>query len=137
MLLSFHTLTAFSLRVTLVAALVAATACAPAVREPAPAPEPALPPLTGDIPKQFPVQLYQPQSQPAAGKVLKINSALSDLRILVYRGGELARFGHNHVVSSDDLQGFVLHADDMQASRFDLFLPLDRLIVDDPAIRAE
>ncbi len=131
MLLSFHKLTAFSLRVTLVAALAAATACAPAVREPAP----ALPPLTGAIPKEFPVQLYQ--AQPAAGKVLKINSELSDLRILVYRGGELARFGHNHVVSSADLQGFVLQADDMLASRFDLFLPLDRLIVDDPAMRAE
>ena len=135
MLLSSHKLTAFCLRITLVAALVAITACAPAVREPAPVPQ--LPPLTGDIPKQFPVQLYQTQSQPAAGKVLKINSELSDLRILVYRGGELARFGHNHVVSSADLQGFVLHADDMLASRFDLFLPLDRLIVDDPAIRAE
>lgn len=131
MLLSFHNLTAFSLRLALVAALVAATACAPAVRQP------EQPPLTGDIPEQFPARLYQPQSQPAAGKVLKINTALSDVRILVYRGGELARLGHNHVVSSGDLQGFVLHADDMLASRFDLFLPLDRLIVDDPALRAQ
>lgn len=135
MLFSSHNLAAFSLRVSLLAVLVAATACAPAVREPAP--EPALPPLTGNIPEDFPVQLYQPQSQPAAGKVLKIDAALSDVRILVYRGGELARFGHNHVVSSADLQGFVLQADDKLASRFDLFLPLDRLIVDDPAMRAE
>ncbi len=118
-------------RAALLIALLVLTACAPAVREP------ALPPLAGKVPQDFPVQRYQPQALPAHGKILRIDSKLSDLRILVYRGGELARFGHNHVVSSADLQGYAFYADNVLASRFDLFLPLNRLIVDDPVLRTE
>lgn len=113
------------------AALVVLTACAPAVRPP------ALPPLGVKTPEDFPEQNYQAQSLPAPGKVFRIDAQLSNLRILVYRGGELARFGHNHVVTSTDIQGFLLRADDILASRFDLFLPVDRLIVDDPLVRME
>ncbi len=131
MRISHQHISSVGVRTALLVAFVIVAACAPVVREP------ALPPLTGKIPPDFPVQLYQPKSLPAAGSVLRINSELSDLRILVYRGGELARFGHNHVVSSADLQGFVFNADAMLASHFDLFLPVDRLIVDDPAMRAE
>ncbi|MGI9288561.1 MAG: YceI family protein [Pseudomonadales bacterium] len=107
------------------------TACAPSVRPP------VLPPLGVETPEDFPEQNYQAQSLPAPGKVFRIDAQLSELRILVYRGGELARFGHNHVVTSTDIQGFVLRAEDVLASRFDLFLPADRLVVDDPLVRAE
>ncbi len=121
----------YGFQVPLLAAVLTLTACAPAVRPP------VLPPLDGETPKDFPEQSYQQHALTARGKVYRIDAQLSELRILVYRGGELARFGHNHVISSADMQGFVLRADDILASRFDLFVPVNRLIVDDPQIRAE
>lgn len=117
-------------RTCVMAAMLFIAACAPAVRGP------TSPALELDVPAQFPLKDYQAQSLAAPGKVLRVNAAQSDVRILVYRGGELVRFGHNHVVTSADVRGYVLRADDILESRFDLFLPVDRLIVDDPAVRA-
>jgi len=59
----------------------------------------------------------------------------STLHILVYRAGPLAELGHNHVVSSDSLEGFVWTNDDHSRSGFDLVQPVNSLIVDDPASR--
>lgn len=39
------------------------------------------------------------------GKVYRIDEAQSELRILVYRAGPLARLGHNHVVVNRSLKG--------------------------------
>jgi len=81
------------------------------------------------------VQWYR-AAEGKRGEVYRVDPRESSLRILVYRGGQLARLGHNHVISSRDLNGYVLVATDVRASRADLYLPVRTLVVDDPAQRA-
>ena len=45
----------------------------------------------------------------------------------------LARLGHDHVVASRDVQGYVAPTEGLA----DLYVPLDRLTVDEPALRTE
>ena len=56
--------------------------------------------------------------------------------VRAYRGGSLARFGHDHVIASREVYGFALLAQPASASRADLYIPLDSLSVDEPALRA-
>ena len=49
------------------------------------------------------------------------------------RAGSLARLGHDHVVASNDVEGYVAP----EKGRSDLYVALDRLVVDEPALRAE
>lgn len=60
----------------------------------------------------------------------------SNLRVLVYRAGSLATLGHNHVVSSDTLQGTVYVADPLSSTTFELRLPVAGFVIDDPQQRA-
>jgi hypothetical protein len=77
-------------------------------------------------------------STPAADKVardaivFRLNATRSELHILVYRGGPLARLGHNHVVSSKNLSGSVWLAEQLTRCGFDIIVPVADLIVDDP-----
>ena len=87
----------------------------------APAAVPAPPPGTFAIP-------------PGAHE-LKVNAEESLLQILVYRGGAMARLGHNHVIASHQLSGAVYLTDDPLATRFDIQFPVDGLTVDEPALR--
>jgi hypothetical protein len=57
------------------------------------------------------------------------------LQILVYRGGPMARLGHNHVVASRHLNGEVFVTPDPLATRFDIRVPVNELTVDEPALR--
>ena len=53
--------------------------------------------------------------------------------IEVRRGGTLAHLGHDHVVASHDVGGYVAPDE----GRADFHVPLDALVVDEPALRAE
>jgi hypothetical protein len=100
------------------AALVAA--CAPAGRAPPPA-----------------ERIAPGVAAAAGGTRYRIDPARSEVRILVYRAGPLARLGHNHVLVARDLEGEVwLPADPAQA-RFSLSFPVAALAVDEPAARRE
>jgi hypothetical protein len=57
------------------------------------------------------------------------------LQILVFRGGTMARLGHNHVIASHALSGPVYVADDPVQTRFDISFPVNELSVDEPAMR--
>lgn len=62
----------------------------------------------------------------------------SSLRVLVYRGGTLASLGHNHVLSSREVTGYVWRHADPARSGFDMVVPVESFIVDDDdARRAE
>jgi hypothetical protein len=87
------------------------------------------------MPAGFPAARYQ-SGYADDGRVLRIVPADSEVRILVYREGRLAKLGHNHVVVSRNLQGYVFLADTPGESRADLFFTVASLIVDDPADRA-
>lgn len=74
---------------------------------------------------------------PANVQIWRIAPAESSLRILVYRGGTMARLGHNHVISSADLQGQIWRGATAESSGFEMEVPVNTLIVDDNAARAE
>ena len=77
------------------------------------------------------------QLRAAGGSVFTLNPAQSAIRIYAFRAGKAAKFGHNHVLSAPDFQGFFyLAPDGTAASRFDLAFRLDQLTFDDPQHRA-
>lgn len=59
------------------------------------------------------------------------------LQILVYRGGAMARLGHNHVIASHHLSGKVFVTGDATQMRFDIGIPVTELTVDEPAMREQ
>lgn len=67
----------------------------------------------------------------------RIDSAHSELRVLVYRAGPLAALGHNHVMVDKALAGWVGVANAMQKSSFYLQLAPADFLVDDPEARAQ
>jgi len=66
-----------------------------------------------------------------------IDGASSEIHILVYRAGPMARLGHDHVVSSKDLTGVVFWHEELARSRVEMVMPIASLIVDDPLARAD
>jgi len=66
----------------------------------------------------------------------EVDSAASHLHVLVYRGGAMARLGHNHVVSSKAVTGRLYLHNDLARSHIELALPVASMIVDDPQARA-
>jgi polyisoprenoid-binding protein YceI len=80
-------------------------------------------------PTPLPTVAYRDAARQGAA-VYRIDPKHSLLLIHVGRAGAMKNIGHDHVIASEDLDGFVLIADDAAASRADLQLPLPRLIVD-------
>jgi hypothetical protein len=58
------------------------------------------------------------------------------MTLKVYRTGPLASLGHNHVVESREIDGFIYLSDDLGKARADLFVPVAGFMVDDAAARA-
>lgn len=87
-------------------------------------------------PSGFPTEPYEHALAQGAA-VYRIEPERSDVVVRVYRGGSLARFGHDHVVASRDVRGYVALAAPLTASQADLYLPVDSLQVDEPARRAQ
>ena len=72
---------------------------------------------------------------PVGAQDYKLVAEESLLQILVYRGGAMARLGHNHVIASHQLAGNVYLTADPTQTRFDISFPVDELTVDEPAMR--
>jgi polyisoprenoid-binding protein YceI len=101
--------------------------CAPV--KPAPAPTSA---ESATLPPEFPEAYYRQAA--AQGKpVYRVDPADSIVVIEVRRSGSLARLGHDHVVASHDVGGYVVPAD----GRADLYVPLAKLVVDEAKLRTE
>ena len=73
---------------------------------------------------------------PLPGQAYQIDENRSELRILVYRAGPLARFGHNHVMVNRRVQGAANLAQE-GASAFWLRVPVAEFIVDELQARRE
>lgn len=71
------------------------------------------------------------------GRVYRIDENQSELRILVYRAGPLAHFGHNHVIVNHAVRGAVNLADVPGDSVFSLTVPVAAFVVDDAQARRE
>jgi hypothetical protein len=83
-------------------------------------------------PPEFPENFYQ-QALKAGKPVYRVDSAASLVAIEVRRGGSLARLGHDHVVASHDVTGYLAPGE----GRADLYVALARLAVDEPGLRKE
>jgi YceI-like domain len=68
--------------------------------------------------------------------VYSINSGASNVQIHVFRGGTLARLGHNHVMTSKQLTGRIWVQSSLERSGFDMSFPVAQLSVDDAQARA-
>ena len=71
------------------------------------------------------------------GRIYHVDEKQSELRVLVYRAGPLARFGHNHVIVNHAIHGTVSLADAAGESAFRLNVPLAGFVVDDTEARRE
>ena len=92
-------------------------------------------------PPQAPRQGTTPQpvvgAVPAGAREYQVVPADSLLQILVFRGGAMARLGHNHVIASHHLTGPVYVTDDPSGTRFDISFPVNDLTVDEPELREQ
>ncbi|HEY5102706.1 MAG TPA: YceI family protein [Steroidobacteraceae bacterium] len=73
---------------------------------------------------------------PAQGEAYEVVGSESLLTVRVYRGGTLARAGHNHIVASHDLAGTVYVPKDISHASFELEVPVAELTVDEAELRA-
>lgn len=73
---------------------------------------------------------------PPATKSYSIEPANSNLQILVYRGGPMARLGHNHVVRATTLHGSIWRGPSGHSAGFDISVPVNDLEVDNDADRS-
>jgi YceI-like protein len=76
-------------------------------------------------------------SGPARGRAYRIDTMQSELRVLVYRAGPLARLGHNHVMVNRSLRGEVDLPQDVAGASFHMIVPADAFMVDDAEARRE
>src|SRR5258707_12134748 len=87
----------------------------------------------------------EPTRPPAGAAAYSIDSAQSELRLLVYRAGPMARLGHNHVILNRAVGGWGdAAAAGLPGSRaapesasFSLYVPVADFIVDEVPARAE
>ncbi|MEO8223736.1 MAG: YceI family protein [Gammaproteobacteria bacterium] len=105
----------------LAALLLLQIGCRP-VREVAPIPTKA-PPVATEVPSGY--------------TRYRVVAAASEVRVLVYKDGPMARLGHNHVLSSRSLQGEVFLGGKGQEPRVSLVLPVESFSVDQADLRKE
>lgn len=79
----------------------------------------------------------QPRASFPDAREYRVVAEESLLQVYAYRGGAMARLGHNHVVASRHLGGVVFLTDDMLQTRFDISFPVAELTIDEPALREE
>ncbi len=73
---------------------------------------------------------------PAGAEVLQVDPDRSAVTILVRRAGALARLGHNHAIVSGSESGVAWIGPDLAGSGFEIRLPVQAFVVDDPQARA-
>ncbi len=79
----------------------------------------------------------QPPALAHEGRPYDIASGESLLTILVFRGGPLAKAGHNHVIASHSLHGTLYVPPDLARATFEVHLPVTDLTIDEEALRAK
>lgn len=116
-------------RFVILTLMALAGGCAPVTQSTAPDARPGEPvAATGGLRDRQP---------PAAAERFSVVSAASELRVLTFRDGPMARFGHNHVIRSTAISGSIWLADPISDSIVRIVLPVDSLSVDEQALRDE
>ena len=78
-----------------------------------------------------------PVQPPAGAAVHRIDPQQSEIRLLVYKAGPMARLGHDHVIVNRAVSGWVSAPGAPAAGAFSLQIPVDAFVVDDGQARAE
>jgi polyisoprenoid-binding protein YceI len=73
---------------------------------------------------------------PHLGRPYDLVPGESLITILAYRGGALAKAGHNHVVAPHDLSGTIYVPEDLMRASVQVRIPVDGLTVDEASLRA-
>jgi hypothetical protein len=91
--------------------------------------------LAGSLALAQPARVQAPDE----AELYEIDVESSEIYWLVYKGeGAISqRLGHNHVVSVSELSGQVLLHPELEQSRFEMEIPVESLVVDDPELRAK
>jgi len=93
--------------------------------------QPVRPPAPASVPQQPAPGLTR------EGRRFDLDSGASLLTIQVFRGGALARAGHNHVVASHDLVGVAYVPENLSAVSFDVHFNVNLLTVDEEDLRKQ
>jgi hypothetical protein len=80
---------------------------------------------------------HEPGTSTRIGHPYDVVSSESLLIILAFRGGALAKAGHNHVIASHDVRGTFYVPDDVLQSTFELHIPVGQLSIDEPQLRTQ
>jgi hypothetical protein len=83
-------------------------------------------------PADFPEAHYR-EAKELGKQILRVDSALSLVVIEVHRTGPAAWLGHDHVVASHNLSGYVSITEGLA----DLLVPIEQLVVDEPDLRSD
>jgi polyisoprenoid-binding protein YceI len=73
---------------------------------------------------------------PPVGTQYVLDASQSQVLVLVYRDGAMARLGHNHVIAIHQLSGSISLAPDSKQSSFRMDFPVAEMSVDEPGLRA-
>jgi hypothetical protein len=92
--------------------------------------------IKSNQPANFPTDFYRQASQDNSSHVYKIDSRASKVVVRVRRGGLMAKLGHDHIVASQQLQGFIYLDQTLGRCRADFFAPLATMEVDNLELRA-
>jgi hypothetical protein len=112
------------LRLAVLLAVAAVAACAPqALRPPSAGPADT---VLGELRRQY--EGFARSGQP----VFEVDPGRSIIIIEVRRAGTLANLGHDHVVASHDLRGYIAPGE----GRADVYISVADLSVDEPELRA-
>jgi hypothetical protein len=128
---AWHMTQGASVTLALTLALAACQAPAPKVESDASIPPPSTTPGL-DLAADYGARLA------GGAAVYRVDTATSDLRIYVFRGGKAAKLGHNHVLSAPRFEGYVsMPSDAVADASFDLQFRFDELRIDDPVLREQ
>ena len=89
--------------------------------------------------REVPPAASAPSQPPGAlreGRAYQVVPADSLLSILMFRGGALAKAGHNHVIASHTLSGTAWVPDDATHASFEIHAAVNEFTIDEPQLRA-
>lgn len=78
-------------------------------------------------------ELWYHLAESAGARILRVDARQSLIAVTARRGGALERLGHDHIIASRAIDGFVAP----DAGRADFHFRLDEMTVDEPALRRE
>ena len=94
-------------------------------------------PKPREVPARAAPEAAAPAEPPPGAGIYRIDAAQSELRLLVYRAGAMARFGHNHVIVNRAVGGWVKFTGDASKASFSLSVPVADFVIDEAQTRGE